>query len=133
MKNVFIRVTETNDTKQGIVTYSTTDINNITDKMVQENGLSGVCLFILHGYNNGERLQEIKPHFHIMLMLENDIDFQTIKQYFPYGNIEEIKNTLHTLRYLTHFGYNFKDDFYELSDLVVKQFYKSNIKRVTLF
>lgn len=133
MRNIFIRVTEVNETKNGVIKYGYSDIENMISNFINDNKLNGMCYYVLHGYLHGEIIEGIKPHFHILLTLESDIGFNIIKKYFPYGNIEEVRDVLHTLRYLTHFGYNKKQDFYELSDILIKQFYNGKIKHATLF
>lgn len=121
MKNAFIRITEENNTKEGIVKYSLNDIDKMVKRFLKENYVDGIAYMIKHGNKyviNGDKiLDDIKPHYHVVISSEYDISFIQLKKYFPYGDIQECRDLLHSIRYLTHIGYGNKQDKYKFGDV----------------
>lgn len=101
MRNVFIRVSKVNHTKNGEVIYTKEDIHEILDSWSKKKKMS--YYFIEHNED------EENVHYHIVLEFAHPTDFDTIKKKFPYGNIREClksydgKSKIHySVRYLTH-------------------------------
>ena len=101
IRNVFIRVSKVNHTKNGEVIYTKEDIHKILDSWSKRKKMS--YYFIEHNED------EENVHYHIVIAFTHPTDFDTIKKKFPYGNIKEClksydgKSKVHySVRYLTH-------------------------------
>lgn len=92
----FIRVTATNETKEGIVTYSKEDIEKI---LVDWNNKKNFQYwFIEHPKDDTVD----KKHYHIVLKFYTPCRFSLLKKKFPYGRIERPHNHRKCLQYLVH-------------------------------
>lgn len=95
MRNANIRISAFNNTKEnGIVEYSFEDIKNIIEEWNKEKEFE---YFLIEHNENKENI-----HFHIVLRFGSVTRFETIKNKFPYGNIENSKSVKNSIQYLIH-------------------------------
>lgn len=98
MKTAFIRISAENDTKDnGMVTYTFEDIKQILLNWSQSLAMKYYAI-----EHNGEEGDENK-HYHVVLDFgRNTNRFSTIKNLFPYGNIESARSIRNAVQYLVH-------------------------------
>lgn len=95
-KTAFIRVTCSNNTKDGIVVYAKSDIDKILVDWSKSANIT--YWFIEH-----ESDEEVSlTHWHIVLKFGSPTPFDNIKAKFPYGDIESAKNVKSCIQYLVH-------------------------------
>lgn len=96
IRNAFIRVSSSNDTAEGLITYTSTDIeNNLNDWLTSANF---TYYFIEHPADD-----EInQTHWHILLRFPSPTQFETIKNRFPFGDIEPARNSKNCIQYMVH-------------------------------
>ena len=112
LRTAFIRVSAENHTKDGeIVKYSFSDIQELLLNWRQS------AYFTYYAIeHNGEPGDE-NCHFHIVLKFPTAYKFETIKNKFPYGDIESARNIKRCVQYLVHLNdlskqaYNWSDVF----------------------
>lgn len=96
-RNVNIRVTAENETNQeGLKEYTLADIENILIDWAETAGIT--YWFIEHSAD----AEVSKTHFHIVIKFKSPAHFETIKNRFPYGNIENTRNLKASIQYLIH-------------------------------
>lgn len=96
-RNVNIRVTAENETNQeGLKEYTLADIENILIDWAETAGIT--YWFIEHSADD----EVSKTHFHIVIKFKSPAHFETIKNRFPYGNIENTRNLKASIQYLIH-------------------------------
>lgn len=98
-RNANIRVTAENSTEQdGAVTYTLADIeNNLIDWSKSANI---IYWFIEHPADD----EVSTTHYHIVIKFKSPVHFDTIKNRFPYGDIENTRNLRNSIQYLIHFN-----------------------------
>lgn len=107
MRNSNIRISRVNNTKEGLVIYEKEDILNILEEWQKEKEFE--YFFIEHN----EDIENI--HYHLVLRFKSVTRFETIKNKFQYGNIENSKSVKNSVQYLVHLNspekhqYEFKD------------------------
>lgn len=95
MKNLFIRVTESNNTKTGEVSYTKEQIKEMCENVcLLANG--GKYDFIYHDKDSDV------PHYHCVICLNRHLPFSIIKDIFKFGYIEECRSVYLCLNYLLH-------------------------------
>ena len=95
MKTANIRVSAINNTKtNGVINYSVNSMQLILEKWAKEKQME---YFLIE---HREDLDNI--HFHIVIKFGNVTRFETIKNKFPYGNIESSKSIKNSVQYLVH-------------------------------
>lgn len=94
MRNSNIRISKINNTKNGIITYEKDDILRILEKWSEEREIE--YFFIEHK----EDIENI--HYHIVIRYATPVKFETIKNKFAYGNIENSKSVKNSIQYLVH-------------------------------
>ena len=104
MRNVFIRVSAKNHTKDGDVTYTKEDIQKILDEWSQKKKMS--FYFIEHNED------EDNVHFHIVIEFAHPTAFDVVKNHFPYGSIQECLQSYdgrgkvqYSVQYLIHMNH----------------------------
>ena len=107
MKNSNIRITRINNTKNGVKIYEREEILRILDKWQEEKELE--YFFIEHT----EDINNI--HYHIVIRYNSPTRFETIKNKFQYGDIQNSKSVKNSIQYLVHlndpqkFQYNWSE------------------------
>lgn len=94
MKNSNIRISKVNNTKNGTVIYEKEDILKILEDWSNEKEIE--YFFIEHA----EDLENI--HYHVVIKYSSPTRFDTIKNKFQYGNIENSKSVKNSIQYLVH-------------------------------
>lgn len=96
-RNAFIRVTAENNTERdGVVIYTLPDIENILKDWSESANI--LYYFIEHPPD-----EEISTgHFHILIRFKSPTAFDTIKNKFPYGDIENARNSKNCIQYMVH-------------------------------
>lgn len=95
-KTAFIRVTSENNTKDGVVVYTKSDIDNTLVEWAKSANIT--YWFIEH-----EADEEVsRTHWHIVLKFGSPTPFENIKAKFPYGDIESAKSIKTCVQYLVH-------------------------------
>lgn len=92
LRTAFIRVSQINETQEGMVTYNFEDIKRQLVDYAKTNDI--VYWAVYHNEEN--------PHFHIVIKFPAPVQFGTLKNRFPYGNIESARNIKSTVQYLIH-------------------------------
>jgi hypothetical protein len=96
-RNVNIRVTADNFTDQdGLVLYTLADIEDNLSDWSESAGIT--YWFIEHPADD----EVSKTHFHIVIKFKSPMPFETIKNRFPYGKIENTRNLRNSIQYLIH-------------------------------
>lgn len=96
-RNANIRVTAENDTEhEGPVLYTLTDIEIKLKDWAESAGVT--YWFIEHPADD----EVSTTHFHIVIKFKSPMPFETIKNRFPYGNIENTRNLRNSIQYLIH-------------------------------
>lgn len=96
-RNANIRVTANNETEHdGAVLYTLADIENNLKDWVES---AGVTYWLIEHPADDE---VSSTHFHIVIKFKSPMPFETIKNRFPYGNIENTRNLRNSIQYLIH-------------------------------
>lgn len=96
MRTAFIRIHSENNTQNGMVTYTDSDIENMIKATDSWSGTT--WWYIRH-----EADEEVsQSHWHLVLRFKNPIPFENIKSVFPYGDIENAKSVKNCVQYLVH-------------------------------
>lgn len=117
MKTAFIRVSEKNNTNEGLVSYTLDDIK----KKVEDLAFRYTALqyaYITHDKDFNDD-GPVSKHYHIVLWFKNknSIRFKTLKEVFPFGSIQTCESVNACVQYLIHknneekFQYN-KDEIF---------------------
>lgn len=125
--NAFIRVSEKNESKIGLVFYSDCDIENIIKKITL--CISGIrYYYIKHSADDEVSM----THWHLLLRFASPVRFEVLKDFFPYGKIENAKNVKKCIQYLIHFN-DLEKTQYQWSDIVtnvdIEESYKKSLVR----
>lgn len=96
MRTAFIRVSYYNNTQNGEVIYTLSDL---VSEVKNWNLSKGFKFYIKE--HNGES-GDPHPHCHIVLDFDNATEFDVIKKHFPYGDIETAKSIKKSVQYLIH-------------------------------
>lgn len=96
MRNAFIRVSAANDTLDGMKTYTIDDI----EKILTEWCLTANFLYYFIEHPADDEINQ--THWHILLRFPSPTQFDTIKNKFPYGDIEPARNTRNCIQYMVH-------------------------------
>jgi len=92
-----IRVTSENNTNHdGVVLYTKDDMYKILKEWSTTAGIT--YWFIEHSADD----EVSKTHFHIVIKFKSPMPFETIKNKFPYGDIESSRNLKASIQYLIH-------------------------------
>lgn len=94
MRNANIRISKVNNTKNGLIEYSFEEIQKIVSDWSNEKEFE---YFLIEHGENQENI-----HYHIVLKFNSVTRFDTIKNKFPYGNIENSKSLKNSIQYLIH-------------------------------
>lgn len=94
MKNSNIRISRVNNTKDGEKIYEKEKILRILEAWEEEKEIE--YFFIEHD----EDIENI--HYHIVIKYNSPTRFDTIKNKFPHGNIENSKSVKNSIQYLVH-------------------------------
>lgn len=96
-RTAFIRVTSENETEHdGTVIYTLKDLVYILDIWAES---AGFTYWIIE-HSADEEVS--KDHFHIVIKFKTPTPFETIKNKFPFGKIENARNIKATVQYLIH-------------------------------
>lgn len=97
MRNAFIRVSSTNKTLDGdIKTYNIDDVENILTEWC----LTANFLYYFIEHPADEEINQ--THWHILLRFASPTQFDTIKNQFPYGDIQNARNNRNCIQYMVH-------------------------------
>lgn len=92
-----IRVTSVNSTEQdGLVTYMFSDVCSVLKEWASSAGIT--YWTIEHKADDDVS----KTHFHMVIKFKSPVHFETIKNRFPYGDIESSRNLRASIQYLIH-------------------------------
>ena len=94
MRNANIRISAVNNTKNGIVNYTLESIKLMIEHWSSEKNLE---YFLIEHREDIENI-----HFHLVLKFTSVTKFQTIKNKFPYGDIQNSKSVNNSIQYLIH-------------------------------
>lgn len=94
MRNANIRISKVNNTKEGKIVYDFEDVKKIVDEWNKEKEFE---YFMIEHNENIENI-----HYHLVLRFGSVTRFDTIKNKFPYGNIENSKSVKNSIQYLIH-------------------------------
>lgn len=117
-KTAFIRVTCVNETEDGTVLYIPSDIEDILSGWAETAGIT--YWFIEHTADEEVSI----THYHIVIKFRSPMPFDTIKNRFPYGFIENAKSIKACVQYLVHLNDKSKEQ-YSWDDI------KTNCKDMT--
>lgn len=96
-RNAFIRVSAENDTTDnGLVIYTSTDVENI----LKEWSDSAQIIYYFIEHSADEEIS--RSHFHILIRFKSPTPFDNIKSKFPYGDIENARNSKNCIQYMVH-------------------------------
>ena len=96
LRTLFARVSQTNNTENGVISYNDDDIKAICDRL---NGYSGVeYAYIRHNADDEVSM----THWHIVARFKSPVPFMALKEIIPYGQIESAKNFKKAMQYLVH-------------------------------
>jgi len=94
-----IRITSENFTnRDGLVTYTFADVCSLLKDWSSTSGLTYWA--IEHPVDD----EVTKTHFHLVIKFNSPARFETIKNKFPYGDIESSRNLRASVQYLIHFN-----------------------------
>lgn len=99
MKTAFIRVTKVNmtgDNKDIPYVFTQESIKETLDEWAFSAGIR--YWFIEHTADQDDP----NDHFHIVIKFRNPTSFETVKNKFPFGDIENAKNIKRAVQYLVH-------------------------------
>lgn len=97
MRNAFIRVSATNNTKDnGVVSYTLEDLKNL---LIEWHVNKQFKYYLIQ--HNKER-DDLNQHYHIVLRFKSPTPFADIKKKFPYGDIESPQSVKNCVQYLIH-------------------------------
>lgn len=94
LRNANIRISKINNTKNGLIEYSYEDIQKIVIDWSNEKEIE--YFMIMHDEDKDN------IHYHLVLRFGSVTRFETIKNKFPYGNIENSKSSKNSIQYLIH-------------------------------
>lgn len=125
--NAFIRVSEKNESKNGLIIYSDCDIENIIKKITL--CISGIrYYYIKHSADDEVSM----THWHLLFRFVTPVRFDVLKDFFPFGKIENAKNVKKCIQYLIHFN-DLEKTQYQWSDIVtnvdIEESYKKSLVR----
>lgn len=96
-RNVFIRVTSINETADGgLVIYTLSDIENTLCSW------SDSAQFLYYFAEHSADGEIEKTHWHILIRFKSPTPFENIKSRFPYGKIENARNSKNCIQYMVH-------------------------------
>ncbi len=128
MRNLFIRVTELNETQIGEMKYDERDLELQLRELFQNKKYRGTECYIVKHDRGG-----VTPHFHVLVKASKSISFSEIKKVFKYGFIEEVRSWDNSLRYLIHKRFYKKTDYYEPEQVYGFRFIQSSfVKKMTI-
>ena len=94
MRTANIRISAINNTKSGLISYTKEGLELVLKSWEKDKQLD---YFLI------EHDEDIKNiHFHMVLKFKTTTTFQTIKNKFPYGDIQSSKSTKNSIQYLVH-------------------------------
>lgn len=104
-RTAFIRITAKNETNndQSIV-YIPNDIETNLTNWAKSAGIT--YWFIQHHAED-----VISSHYHIVIKFKNPTNFETIKNRFPFGDIENARNLRNCIQYLIHLNNKEKEQY----------------------
>ena len=105
IRNAFIRVHANNDTKEGQIVYNLAELYKILKDWAQTAKLT----YWIVEHTPDDECQQL--HFHIVIKFSSPMPFPTIKNRFPYGDIQSARGLKACVQYLVH-----------LNDLTKKQY-----------
>ena len=94
MRNCNIRVSRINNTKEGIRIYELEDIKKTIEEWLLVKDFE---YFLIEHNDNKDNI-----HYHIVIKFKSVTRFETIKNKFPYGNIENSRSLKNSIQYLIH-------------------------------
>lgn len=94
MRSANIRISAINNTKNGLVTYTFEDVKETVYNWCLEKDIE---YFMIEHNENKENI-----HYHLVLKFGANTRFETVKNKFPYGNIENSKSVRNSIQYLIH-------------------------------
>lgn len=96
-RNAFIRVHAENDTADnGLVIYTLPDV----EKTLKEWAETANILYYFIEHPADEEIT--RSHYHILIRFKSPTAFETIKNKFPYGDIENARNSKNCIQYMVH-------------------------------
>lgn len=97
LRNAFIRVSSYNKTKDDEeVIYKTEHIEKILSEWASTSQLT--YYYIEHSADD----EVSQTHWHILIRFKSPIHFETIKNKFPFGDIENARNSKNCIQYMIH-------------------------------
>lgn len=96
LRTAFIRIFNENDTKKGKYVYAKDYIEKTLIEWQKTTTFD--YWFIKHDPD----IDDENEHYHIVLKFKNPVPFETLKNRFPYGDIENAKSIKACIQYLIH-------------------------------
>lgn len=100
MRNAFIRISSQNNTENGLKVYTFEDIKNMCKEMCDRYPKTTYALISHDKDKNADGPAML--HFHVCLFFNTVVKFKYVKEVFPYGNIQPMKNSHASIQYLIH-------------------------------
>ena len=94
MRNANIRISKNNNTKDGLKVYEFEDIISVLESWSSEKEIEYFAI------EHKEDLENI--HYHIVIRFKSITRFDTIKNKFNYGDIQNSKSVKNSIQYLVH-------------------------------
>jgi len=98
LRTANIRIHTNNNTKNGLVVFSISDIKKTLEDWLQTSQFQ--YWLIEHGIDEQDDIKV--KHCHIVIKFKYPTKFETIKSHFPYGHIESSRNIRNSIQYLIH-------------------------------
>lgn len=112
MKTAFIRISADNETKEGNIHY---ELKGLEAQMKDWCSSCKMTYYMIE--HNGEP-GDANRHFHIVINFgSNPTQFSTIKNRFPYGNIQNARSIKNCVQYLVHLN-DLSKRAYEWNDVI---------------
>lgn len=96
IRNAFIRVSSANDTLDGLKTYAIDDIQKVIDEWL----LTANFLYYFIEHPADDEISQ--THWHILIRFPSPTQFETVKNKFPYGKVENARNVKNCIQYMVH-------------------------------
>ena len=96
MRTAFIRIHSENNTQNGNISYTDSDVENM---IKTTDAWSGTTWWFIKHKADEEVSQN---HWHVVFKFKNPVPFESIKTLFPYGDIENAKSIKNCVQYLVH-------------------------------
>ncbi len=100
MRSAFLRISATNNTKDGLVEYTKEQIKAMVEGLC-DRYTDTKYAYICHDKDQSPD-GAVPTHFHIYFKFKTSIHFPYLKEAFPYGDIENARSANACVQYLIH-------------------------------